>query len=141
MIGGVNVKYTFENLYQYHYIPVTIQELRDPSEVEEIWVEDTLEEDTIENLFTGAVQSNTFIDCVTIVITDEDGEVVQQLAGRARRRYNKDFWMDRFLVEKPGSQKGYINLEELAAGTYRCTVVARTTTYAEFTVRDFTFSK
>lgn len=141
VIGGVNVKYTFASLYQYHYIPVTIQELRDPTEAEEFWVEDSLEEPTIENLFTGSVTSNAFIDCVTIVITDEDGEVVQQLAGRARRRYNKDFWMDRFVVEKAGSQKGYIDLDELEAGTYRCTVVARTTTYQEFTVRDFTFTK
>lgn len=141
VIGGVNVKYTFANLFKYHYIPVTIQELRDPTPIDEIWVEDTLEEDTIDNIFEGSVLSNTFIDCVTITITDENGEVVQQLTGRARRRYNKNFQMERFVTEKLGSMKGSLDLDGLEAGTYRCTVVARTTTYNEYTVRDFTFVK
>lgn len=141
VIGGVNVKYTFQNLFNYHYIPVTIQELRDPAPVEDAWVSDTLEEANIDNLFTGSLISNAFIDKATVTITDDNGEIVQQVTGRARRRYNKNFQMERFLTEKDGSRIGYIDLEELTAGTYTCSVTVRLTTREEFTVRQFTFTK
>lgn len=144
VIGGIDVTYTFNTLFGECYIPVTIPELRDPTPVEETWIEDTLEEKaTIDNLFTGIVTSNRYIDAVRITITDEEGKVVQQVTGRARRNYNKRFQMERFITEKPGSMMGTLDLSALAGGTYKCTVTAKLTIDDDYihTVRDFTFSK
>lgn len=143
VIGGEDRTYKFSTLFTQHYIPVTVAELRDPSALEETWVADTQEEDTIENLFTGSVTSNRYIDSVRITIYDGSGAIVQQLTGRSRRGYDKNYLMERFVTEKPGSMKGSLDLDALAAGNYRCTITARLTIDDDYvhTVRDFTFSK
>lgn len=143
VIGGVDRTYKFSTLFSEHYIPVTVAELRDPTPLEETWVADTLEEDTIENLFTGSVTSNRYIDAVKITIFDESGNTLQEVIGYSRRGYDKDHQMSRFITEKPGSMKGSLDLDALKAGNYRCTVTARLTIDDDYihTVRDFTFSK
>lgn len=141
VIGGVDKIYTFAQLFSSTYLPVTVKELRDPSPVEDAWVKDSETDAGIEEMFTGVISSNMFIDSVYITVTDADGAVVQQVAGRARRRYNKEFDLSRFQTELPGSMKGYVNIDELEAGSYHCTVVARLTDNREFTVRDFDFTK
>ena len=143
VIGGVDKTYKFSTLFSQHYIPVTIKELRDPSPVEETWVDDTLEEDTIENLFTGSIIANRYLDSVRITIYNENGEIVQQTTGRRSRSVVKEYLMSRFLTEKPGSMLGQLDLDALEAGNYRCTVTVKLTIDDDYvhTARDFTFSK
>ena len=141
VIGGVDKVYKFNSLFNSAYLPVTIKELRDPSPVEDPWVKDSETDLNIDKLFVGIISSNMFIDTVEISILDENGQMVQSVAGRARRRYNKEFELERFMTELPGSMKGSIDLETLKSGNYRCTLTARLTSGQEFIVRDFTFSK
>ena len=143
LIGGVDRTYKFSTLFGEHYIPVTVAELRDPSPVEDVWVKDTLEEATIDNLFTGSITTNYNFDAVRITIYDENGEIVQQTTGRKHRSYPKEYKMERFLTEKPGSMKGTLDLDALGSGNYRCTITVKLTTDDDYihTVRDFTFSK
>lgn len=140
IIGGIDVTYTFADLFSSTYLPVTVKELIDPSPVEETWVKDSLENATKDNLFTGNITSNRYIDCVTVTIADENGETVQEVTGRARRRFNKDFDMTRFVTENPGACLGSVDLSKLEAGNYQCTVTARLTTGDKFTVRTFDFT-
>lgn len=146
LIGGVDRKYYFNKLFEQHYIPVTIAELRDPSPVEETWVDDTLEEDTIDNLFEGSIITNRYLDSVRITIYNENGEVVQQTTGRRSRSAVKNYVMERFLTEKQGSMIGILNKETIAAlepGKYRCTVTVKLTIDDDYihTARDFEFTK
>jgi hypothetical protein len=141
VIGGVDVKYTFAQLFSGNYIPCTIQELRDPTPVEETWIRDTQQEHTADNIFDGVILSNRYIDCVRITILDKDGNVVQESTGRARRRFNKEFHLERFVTENPGALRGIVDVSLLESGEYRCTVTARLTTGDEYVVRDFTFEK
>ena len=144
VIGGIDRKYKFSALFNDHYIPVTIKELRDPTPVEETWVADSLEEEaTIDNLFTGNISSNRYTDAVKITIYNENGEIVQESISRKSRSYSKLFRMTQFVNEKPGSFKGLLDLEALPAGNYRCTVTLKLTIDSDYvhTVRDFTFSK
>ena len=146
VIGGVDKTYKFSTLFGEHYIPVTIKELRDPSPVEETWVDDTLEVDTIDNLFTGSITSNRYLDSVRITIYNENGEIVQQTTGRRSRSVVKEYKMERFLTEKQGSMIGILNkqtIADLEPGNYRCTVTVKLTIDDDYihTARDFTFSK
>ena len=139
-IGGVDEVYTFAQLFSGTYLPATIKEFHDPSPVEAPWIKDSLDAPSKDNLFTGNITSNWYIDCVTITIADEDGNTIQEVTGRARRRYNKDFQMERFVTENPGACLGSVDLSKLSAGNYKCTVTARLTTGEKFTARTFNFT-
>lgn len=141
IIGGIDVTYTFAELFNATYLPVTVKELIDPSPVDAPWVKDSVETPTKDNIFTGNITSNWYIDCVSVTIADESGKTVQKVTGRARRRFNKDFDMTRFVTENPGACLGSVDLAKLKAGNYKCTVTARLTTGEKLTARDFTFSK
>lgn len=140
LIGCIDEVYTFADLYGGTYLPVTVKELIDPSPVEETWVKDSLENPSKDNLFTGNITSNRYIDCVTVTIADQSGKTVQEVTGRARRRFNKDYDMTRFTTENPGACLGSVDLAKLKAGNYKCTVTARLTTGDKFTVRSFDFT-
>ena len=140
LIGCIDEVYTFAELYSGTYLPVTVKELVDPSPVEETWVKDSLQAPAMDNIFTGNITSNRYIDCVTVTIADENGNTVQQVTGRARRRFNKDFDMTRFVTENPGACLGSVDLSKLSAGNYKCTVTARLTTGDKHTVRSFEFT-
>ena len=140
LIGCIDEVYTFAELYSGTYLPVTVKELIDPSPVEETWVKDSLENPSKDNIFTGNITSNRYIDCVTVTVTDKDGNTVQDVTGRARRRFNKDFDMTRFVTENPGACLGSVDLSKLASGNYKCTVTARLTTGDKYTVRTFDFT-
>jgi len=140
VIGGVDTVYTFAQLFSGTYLPVTIREFHDPSPAEEPWIKDSVENPTKDNLFTGNITSNWYIDCVTVTIADEEGNTVQEVTGRARRRFNKDFDMTRFVTENPGACLGSVDLSKLETGTYKCTVTARLTTGKSITARTFDFT-
>ena len=140
LIGCIDEVYTFAQLFSGTYLPVTIKEFHDPSPVEEPWIKDSLEAPSKDNIFTGNITSNWYIDCVSVTIADEAGNTVQEVTGRARRRFNKDFDMTRFVTENPGACLGSVDLSELNSGTYKCTVTARLTTGEKFTARTFDFT-
>lgn len=140
LIGCIDEVYTFAELFTATYLPVTIQEFHDPSPVDEPWIKDSLENPSKDNLFTGNITSNWYIDCVTVTIADEAGNTVQEVTGRARRRFNKDFDMTRFVTENPGACLGSVDLAKLEAGNYKCTVTARLTTGETITARTFDFT-
>ena len=140
LIGCIDEVYTFAQLFSSAYLPVTIKEFHDPSPLEEPWFKDSLENPSKDNIFAGNITSNWYIDCVTVTIADESGETVQEVTGRARRRFNKDFDMTRFVTENPGACLGSVDLSKLETGTYKCTVTARLTTGAKHTVRTFDFT-
>ena len=139
-IGGVDEVYTFAQLFGGTYLPVTIKEFHDPSPVDEPWMKDSVENPGKDNLFTGNITSNWYIDCVTVTIADEEGNTVQEVTGRARRRYNKNFQMERFVTENPGACLGSVDLSKLDAGNYKCTITARLTTGEKFLARTFDFT-
>ena len=139
-IGVIDQRYTFAELFNGGYLPVTIKEFCDPSPVDEPWVKDSVESPTKDNLFTGSITSNWYIDCVSITIADENGNTVQEVTGRARRRYNKNFQMERFVKENPGACLGSVDLTKLTSGHYKCTVTARLTTGEKIIARTFDFS-
>lgn len=140
LIGCIDEVYTFAELYSGTYLPVTIKEFHDPSPVEAPWVKDSLESPSKDNIFTGNITSNWYIDCVSVTIADESGKTVQEVTGRARRRFNKDFDMTRFVTENPGACKGSVDLSKLKAGNYKCTVTARLTIGEKITARTFDFT-
>lgn len=141
-IYGVDKKYTFEYLVNNTYIPVTCWELVDASPVDDPVVTDSVTEPTTENLFTGTITSNKFVDCVTITITDEDGNVVQKSAQNAYRSRQREFRMEEFITGLPRNwSRGVITLETLPVGQYHCDVVCRLTTGATYTMRSFDFEQ
>ena len=48
-------------------------ELVDASPIPEVEISDSITEPTTENLFEGTITCSNFVDCVTITITDKDG--------------------------------------------------------------------
>ena len=138
--GGVDQKYLFDSLYAKNYLPYTCKELIDPSTVEAPYVVDSEKEHTADNMLSGRISSNWCIDAVTVTIMDEIDTVVQQVTGRVRRKMNHEYDLQQLVTDAPGAVLGRIDLSELDAGNYRCTVVCRLTTGQEFVVRDFGFN-
>ena len=140
IICGVDTKYTFEKLLTDTYIPFTCMELIDASPVDKAEVKDdpAIETPSADNLFEGTITSNKFIDCVTITVKDEEGNVVQKAAQNAYRSKPRQFIMSEFITGQPRSwSRGIVDLDTLPAGQYECDVVCRLTTGQEITVREF----
>ena len=141
-IYGVDKKYSFEYLVNNTYIPVTCMEFVDASPIEEVEVTDSIEIPTEDNLFEGTITCNYFVDCVTITITDENGNVIQQAAQNAYRSRQREFRMEEFITGLPRNwSRGVIDLEALPVGQYHCDVVCRLTTGATYTMRSFDFGQ
>lgn len=141
-IYGVDKKYTFEYLVNNTYIPVTCMELVDASPIPEVEISDSITEPTTENLFEGTITCSNFVDCVTITITDKDGNVVQQAAQNAYRSRQREFRMEEFITGLPRNwSRGVIELDALPVGQYHCDVVCRLTTGATYTMRSFDFGQ
>jgi len=140
-IGGVDIKYTFESLYDKGYLPFTCKELIDPSPIEASYVSDSETSYTKDSIFVGTISSNRFIDAVTITIKDASGNVVQEARGRVSRYTNWEFDLQQFLTDPSDSILGKVDPEVLAAGQYKCVVLCRLTTGEEFVAREFEFTK
>ncbi|MBR2311023.1 MAG: hypothetical protein IKA47_10915 [Oscillospiraceae bacterium] len=137
-IYGVDKKYTFEYLVNNTYIPVTCMELVDAAPLEEAVVTDSIDVATKDNLFEGSISCNNFIDCITITITDENGNVVQKAAQSPYRGRQREFVMSEFITGQPKNwSRGIVDLDTLPVGEYHCDVVCRLTTGATYTVRSF----
>ena len=140
--GGVDDKYLFIKLYEKGYLPFTVKELIDPAPLEEEWVKDSVAGPSLETMFDGTFTANYPISNVTVTIMDEAGQTLQQGTCFATETELKCFDLAHFTdpVEQT-VMRGALDVEQLAAGTYRCTFVCQLSTGKELTVRDFTFTK
>ena len=105
-------------------------------------MKDSVAEPSLETMFDGTFTANYPISNVTVTIMDEAGQTLQQGTCFATETELKCFDLAHFTdpVEQT-VMRGALDVEQLAAGTYRCTFVCQLSTGKELTVRDFTFSK
>lgn len=135
--------YSFAELYNEGYLPITCKELIDPDPVAEPEIKDSLTEFNKDTILTGTISCNWAIDKVTVVISDGSGKEVQRASVVSARGSVYSFDVaDRFADTNPLKKCviGSVDVTKLEAGQYRCVVLCRLTTGAEHTVRDFTFT-
>ena len=138
-IGGIDLVYTFSQLYEKGFLPITCKELTDPSEVREAKVGDSDRDPKLETCLSGFIDCNHHIDTLTITIYDQEDNQVQEAAIRAERSTNFVIPVKRFQDDNPASMRGFIDLSQLPDGQYRYILVCRLVNGQEYTVRDFTF--
>ena len=139
-ISYIENVYSFRSLLEDSYIPLTCKELIDPSPVAPPEVLDSESNHSKDTLLTGVISCNWFIDTVTITVSDNQGNEIQQATNTAKRMNPREFDLQQFVTDKPECVRGSIDPTALASGNYHCTVVCRLTTGEEFTVRDFDFT-
>ena len=133
---------TFASVFKRGYLPVTCQELIDPSPLEPVTVTDYTDTPTADNMFKGAVQSSYRISHITVDIYNEKGGLVQTATCYSVVQEMYTFNMYRFIheMEQPGIQ-GSVDIEALPSGNYRCVFTARMSTGNDIVFRDFTITK
>lgn len=135
----IDQPYTFNDLLKEGYLPITCRELIDPAPMEEAKVTDSNTAPSAANLFEGVLQSTHGMDAVTVTVS-AGGSEVQKCIARPVRANVYSFNMDQFLSDGPEKLSGSVDLTKLSAGSYRCTVTARTVSGQTFTVREFDFT-
>ena len=144
MFYGVDDVYSFQELYELGYLPITCDALVDPEAGTEEFVHDSEKEHTFENILQGTFTSNRYLSSVEITITDKSGNVVMQASCYTPNAYgsiNSTFVLaERFQNEMECVRHGELKLDELPPGTYHCTHVLRNAHGAEYTMRDFDFT-
>lgn len=138
----LDTKWSFEEIFSKGYLPVTCKELIDPTPRAELQLTDSVKEPTVDDMFSGKLASNYRVSDVTIRIMDANGNLLQKATCFSRQNEMMTFDLSRFneLMEAK-SMQGKIELDELGAGTYRCTYTARVSTGEQVVFRDFTFSR
>lgn len=140
MIGGIDVKYSFLDLYNDNYLPITVPQLIDPSPIAELEITDSIKEHSKATILDGTINANYYIDTMTVMITDGDGNEVQRISASVTRGNASSFSMIKFLTDNPASIRGSLDLESLKKGAYNCKTVCRMMSGEEVTVRDFDFT-
>lgn len=125
-LDGIDVKWTFSTLYERAYLPVTCQELIDPSPLLEPAVNDPLTDVTAKTMFKGTITGTRPIASVTLSVLDSNGTKVQEATAYITSNDVPGFSMTRFIsdVEKT-VMHGYYDLDELQPGEYTCVFTAR----------------
>lgn len=141
LISGVDLVYTFQQLFEGGYLPITCKEFIDPAPLSEVQITDSNVNSTADVFANGFIDCTYPIDTVTITVTDESGNTVQQAALRAVRGENRNVALNRFAKDAQEGIRGFYNYQALPSGTYRCTLVCRLVNGQEFTTRDITFEK
>ena len=139
---GLDRRFSFREIIEEGYLPVTCRELVDPAPAAVPTVWDSPEEHDGTAVLSGVIHSNWPIDCVTIAIADAHGAPVQEgtvYAARGPHRYALD--LRQFVVDTPEQMRGRVAPEGLPAGSYRCTITCRLSSGQRCTVRDFAFEK
>lgn len=137
----IDKKYTFFDLFSAGYLPVTCKELIDPSPVAPEAVSDSLTAHSEETIFEGTLTSTRFMESISVVICDENGNSLQRCTASPTNRKLYTFDLQTFVTDRPEVLRGRIDLDALSAGNYRCMVICRLITGTEITVRNFNFSK
>ena len=137
MFYRVDVKCTYARLFETGYLPITCKEFLDPSPVPEPAVTDTETAQAVNAMLSGNLNATRFIDFVTVTLTDEDGNIVQQITASGNRGNPYTFQMNTFVTDYPEVLNGTFDLNALPSGTYRYRVLCRLVTGDEFTVRNY----
>lgn len=134
--------WTFETIFKQGYLPITCQELIDPSPLEPVTVTDYTDAPTVDNMFKGTIQSSYKISHITVDIYNEKGGLVQTATCYSVMNEKYTFNMYRFVqeTEQPAIQ-GNMDIDALPGGSYRCVFTARMSTGDDIIFRDFTFEK
>lgn len=141
ILGGVDQKYTFRQLYKSGYLPVTCRELIDPTPLPEETVTSSNWEPEISQIFSGSLQSNYRIAAVEVSILDKTGNVVQQVVGYGMDATPYGFLLRRF--ERTMEQRvmnGTLDIDALVPGSYTCRTTCRLGTGVSLIAREFTFT-
>lgn len=134
-------QWSFDRIFGKGYLPITCQELIDPSPLPAATVEDPAENVGFDTMFTSIIKSNYRISSVTVSIEDANGDLVQRSTCNAMERELFTFDLKRFVAESEQSLlRGHLDLEGLPAGQYRCTFDCQVSTGAVIRFRDFTFT-
>ena len=119
----------------------TCVELIDPAPIEEPEILDSEDAFGFDNVASGLLISNYVMSYVTITITDEAGEKIQEGTCFVVEAELKNFDIGHFtMAQEQDVMIGKIAPEELKAGNYHCNMVVKLATGAEITVRDFDFT-
>lgn len=140
-LGGVDRKYTFAQLMKKGYLPVTIKELIDPAPPENTDYIDSAKTFDVNTVTSGSIATMAKIDMVTVTITDESGNVVQQATAYAMQSAHIMFHMEVF--EDPLEAqviRGSLDIKALTPGKYHCKTDCVIGTGETVTVRDFDFT-
>ena len=143
IIYGIDDKYTYEDLFNQGYLPITCDVFVDPAPVDEIYVRDTEKEYSYDNILKGQFLSNRILSAVTITITDQNGQIVMEGTCYERRQTGMPiftFDLSRFETQTDYQQRGHMAPEELAPGNYHCTHVVRDAHGVSYTMRNFDFT-
>ena len=139
--GGVDDEYLFIDLFNGGYLPFTCVELIDPAPIEEPEILDSEDAFDFNNIASGLLISNYVMSYVTITITDETGNKVQEGTCFVVEAELKNFDIGHFtMAQEQDVMIGKIAPEELKPGNYHCTMVVKLATGTDITVRDFDFT-
>lgn len=141
-------KYTFENLFNGYYLPVTIEEfVTGEYETPTCTLEGGLEQDNRFALTTGTVKANYSLDYVTMVITDEKGNEVfnhtmfpsvdRRLEDNSNDTHIRLVFMDYDLAHF-SAPLAKVMFEK--GGRYHATITGNLATGDSFVVKDFSFT-
>lgn len=143
IIYGIDDKYTYQQLFDQGYLPLTCDIFVNPAPAEEVYVQDSESEYSFKNILRGRFISNRMLGAVTITIKDASGNVVMEgtcYENRQNKQPNYSFDLMLFLTEDPIQQKGRIAPNELAPGNYHCTHTLRDAHGETYVMRDFDFT-
>lgn len=135
---GIGDRFSFAELFDQGYLPITCKELIDPTPVPEPTVKDSLGTPTLETLFTGTITTDRLIDRIEAKIETETGEPVGALALSPTRKEKRSFPVETLLG---GDAVGSASVDTLPTGSYRFTLTVRLTTGQEIPVRTLSFTK
>ncbi len=124
-LDGIDVQWSFDYLYERAYLPVTCQELIDPSPLPEPEVIDSLTDITAKTMFKGKITATRPIASVTLKVVDSNGNVVQKATAYVTSDDLPGFNLMRFSsdVEKAVMHGSY-DLGALKPGEYKCVFTA-----------------
>ncbi len=136
---GIDDKYTFRQLFEYGYLPVTCKELIDPAPLPQLEISSSVTELTAENVFTGEIKSNQMIEFLSAEIKNDSGAVVQKALVAATRKTKTEFPCEALLDETYAL--GKIDLVALTQGSYTITITANLVNGEKAPVRELSFTK
>ena len=140
IIAGVDVKYTFAQLYETGHLPITCQALTDVSQVRDIRISQTNSPANVDEFFQGYVDSNYYIDSLIATVYDQDGKVVQECAVRTARSDKRQIEIAQIQKDTTAGKRGAINLAALSPGAYQITLTCRLANGHAEILREMPFS-
>lgn len=137
---GIDDVYTYAELFEQGYLPITCQALTDPNwEIPTPTVTDSVAQPTADAMFEGEFLSNYFISFVDFTVTDRQGNVVQQARAFPDRNDLRSFPLSEFIAN-PVMIQGKVDLSILPAGTYDVSFVCQIVTGERFPLRQLEYT-